>query len=145
MVYEKFDVSSSAVPESKLYFLLSSGITSVQETLCGLRRNGFCLEVCHAPLHMESRWEANTHKTEYSGKKWVCCAHDWTHRAMLSQCQANLKSCVKKWEILEESKSHMMLGHVCLQHIQDLFCISCGFWSDKKGKICLSSAGISRR
>lgn len=63
--------------------------------------------VFHAPLNKESRWEANSHKTGYSGQKWVCCAHDWTHRAKLSQCQVNPKSCVKKWEILEESNSHI--------------------------------------
>lgn len=89
------------------YFLLRSGTVSVRETLCSLEGNRFCLGVFHAPLHKESRWEANSHKTGYSGWKRVCCAHDWTHRAMLSQCQVNLKSCVKKWEILEESNSHI--------------------------------------
>lgn len=100
------------------------------------------------PFHKESRWEANSHKTEYSRRKWVCCAHDWTHKAMLWQCQVNLKICVKKWWILEKSNSHITWIDIkpCLPSVySEAILYQLQFLTQiKKGRICLSSAGMSR-
>lgn len=40
----------------------------MQETLCGLQRNGFRLRVFYSPLHKETRWEQITTKQGIMGE-----------------------------------------------------------------------------